>query len=51
MYAIRMILMIDNHNYNYSKPRYSIPLVEQRYHGVFLITQISDVLGDLFTII
>ena len=35
MYAIRMILMIDNHNYNYSKPRYSIPLVEQRYHGVF----------------
>ncbi|MFU2028420.1 hypothetical protein CN582_21695 [Bacillus wiedmannii] len=35
MYAIRMIVMIDKHNYNYSKLRYSIPLVEQRYHGLF----------------
>ena len=35
MYAIRMIVMIDKHDYNYSKLRYSIPLVEQRYHGLF----------------
>ena len=35
MYAIRMIVAIDKHDYNYSKLRYSIPLVEQRYHGLF----------------
>ena len=51
MYAIRMIVMIDKHDYNYSKLRYSIPLVEQRYHGLFLITQKSAVPGDLYTTI
>ncbi|MGE6537739.1 glycosyltransferase family 2 protein [Bacillus luti] len=35
MYAIRMIVMVDKHDYPYSKLRYSIPLVQQRYHGVF----------------
>lgn len=35
MYAIRMILMVDPLNYGYRNPRYSIPLVEQRFHGYF----------------
>lgn len=51
MYAIRMIVMIDKHDYNYSKLRYSIPLVEQRYHGLFHINQKSAAPGDLYTII
>ncbi|MEI4649455.1 glycosyltransferase family 2 protein [Bacillus cereus] len=35
MYAIRMILMVDPLNNNYSNPRYSVPLVKQRFHGYF----------------
>ena len=51
MYAIRMIVMIDKHDYNYSKLRYSIPLVEQRYHGLFPYKPESAVPGDLYTTI
>ncbi|KEK17807.1 hypothetical protein, partial [Bacillus gaemokensis] len=35
MYAIRMILMIDDLNHGYTDPVYHLPLVKQRHHGVF----------------
>ncbi|PGE67870.1 glycosyltransferase family 2 protein [Bacillus toyonensis] len=35
MYLIRMIMMIDDPDYGYKNPRYGLPLVKQRYHGVF----------------
>ncbi|MGE7883583.1 glycosyltransferase family 2 protein [Bacillus sp. NPDC094077] len=35
MHAIRLILMVDPLDSIYSKPRYSLPLVKQRYHGYF----------------
>ncbi|HDR7364181.1 hypothetical protein COM21_12220 [Bacillus toyonensis] len=35
MYLIRMIMMIDDPDYGYKDPRYGLPLVKQRYHGIF----------------
>ncbi|MEC2390011.1 hypothetical protein BK717_22945 [Bacillus thuringiensis serovar malayensis] len=36
MYSIRTILMVDDPNHGYTNPRYGIPLVKQRYHGIML---------------
>ncbi|MGF9814338.1 ATP synthase subunit B family protein [Bacillus toyonensis] len=36
MYAIRTILMVDDPTHGYTNPRYGIPLVKQRYHGIML---------------
>ncbi|WP_255258976.1 glycosyltransferase family 2 protein [Bacillus toyonensis] len=39
MYSIRTILMVDEPTHSYSNPRYGIPLVKQRYHGIILHPQ------------
>lgn len=36
MFSIRVIMMIDEPSHDYSNPRYSIPLVKQRYHGILI---------------
>ena len=36
MFSIRMIMMIDEPTYGYTNPRYSSPLVKQRYHGIII---------------
>ncbi|MED2041357.1 glycosyltransferase family 2 protein, partial [Bacillus wiedmannii] len=36
MYAIRTILMVDDPTHGYTNPRYGIPLVKQRYHGIII---------------
>ncbi|EJQ81607.1 glycosyltransferase family 2 protein [Bacillus toyonensis] len=36
MYAIRTILMVDDPTHGYTNPRYGIPLVKQRYHGMII---------------
>ncbi|MGE7883584.1 glycosyltransferase family 2 protein [Bacillus sp. NPDC094077] len=35
MYSIRVIMMVDDPNYGYKDPIYELPLVKQRYHGLF----------------
>ncbi len=36
MYSIRTILMVDDPMHAYTKPRYGIPLVKQRFHGIVI---------------
>lgn len=36
MFSIRMIMMIDEPTHGYTNPRYSSPLVKQRYHGIII---------------
>ncbi len=36
MYSIRTILMVDEPSHGYTNPRYGIPLVKQRYHGIII---------------
>ncbi|KFN01424.1 hypothetical protein [Bacillus clarus] len=47
MYSIRVIMMVDDPNHGYTNPKYELPLVEQRYHGIFPHDPTSPFVGRL----